>query len=422
MRNFLVLASMVMLLVSCAPGMEDLPKLQAKLSQPNVEERQEAVEKIGKIKDATPAVLPVLYKALESDTSPTVRTEAAKSLQKLGFSQAASELEKALAKDASPDVRVASANALHGLAGFNALDVLVGGTNDTSEQVRAACVACIGQIGGEKAATIAREMLTSDTSPMVRKNAVAALARMQDAQGYSLIEKAAFEDQSMDVRTEAVIAVGSYPGEKSMEVLCRALKDASLKDAAITAISKNNRARDSEEAIGLIMAEVDANPKFIDDDRVIEIFVASGDQRVKPYFRQYILYPYCNRDTIKVIAKRMRNSGDLSLVPQLLSDIRSTSDSDVITNICTALGYFGDRRATPVMVSMLRNRDSYKSCVTRQFIWVLSALNDPDAYNYLCQMCCNEKDRDIRDAACRASSDIYLSNTRKLKKCPCWNR
>jgi len=419
MKKLSIVVCCLFALAACAPGMKDLPKLQSKLSTADVKIRMKAVQKMGQITGATPEVLPILYGVLKTDSNSGVRAVAAKSLQNLGFTEAQTPLQVALKDDKSPEVRSAAAESLYGLAGFNALESLTQGTSDLNAEVRAVCVKYVGEIGGERASKTIRGKLKNDTSPIVRTQAVSALGQMKDVQGFELVKDAIINDTSLSVKKAAVVAIGNYSGEDSMNVLCTALKDTVLQDAAIESIHENNRSADSKEAITLLMAAFDADPEKIKDDRIIDIFIQCNDMRVKPYYRKYILYPWSDRDKFEGIVKMLKRNGDTTMVPQLISDLRGVRKSSRIINIVTALGHFQDRRATPVLLSMIRNRSQYKSHVPSHLFWALDVIGDPSSAGYLCHLCCKDTDKDTRRDAC----EVLFHNQNELdwpkQKCNC---
>lgn len=420
---FTVLSSIVFL-IYCAPTMKDLPKLQAKLSDPDEKTRISTVKKIGEIKDPTPETIPILFTTLKNDTSPAVRAECATSLKKLGFPEAEGALTEALKTDPDPTVRTNSAEALYVVAGYKVLDLLIyTSNNDSSPQVRSACLKQVGKIGGPKASQNLMGKLGDDQSSEVRAQAASSLGEMKDDGAYGLLKGTAFNDSDLDVRRACVIAVGNYPGDDSMQFLCKSLKTTDLQDAAITTIHENRRGNESREAITYILQIANNSTQI--DDRVVEIFLDTQDPRVNQYLYRVIVYEYTSSDTIKAIVNKTRRENDTSMVPNLISTLRSTNNSSVQINCSRALGYFQDPRAVSVLISKLRNRGQYSSHVPGHFVWALSAIGHPNAYNYLCQMCCNEDKKRLRNDACEASSDLWRGSWRykvNLEECPCWNK
>ncbi len=410
-------------LFSCAPSMKDMPKLQKQTQSSNEKERLSATEKIGEIKNATPEVLTTLNHILKNDGSSSVRSEAAKSIGNLGFQQSHDPLSVSLKTDSNNTVRNSAVTALYTISGANAINNFIEASNDENSKIRFLCVKYLGNIGGEKAASTIREKFQSDPSPEVRAQAVKSLGKMKDKTSYELIKKSIKTDSSESVRVEAVKAIGNYPGADSMKILCEALENSATQKAAIDAIYEHKRADESKKAISILMKNADEDSSFLNDSKIVHIFIDSGDNRVKPYFRQYITYEYCDRDNIRLIATTLKDRGDTSLVPALCRDLDLTNESATIINLCTALGSFDDNRATSSLLSKLQNRSNYSNCVPTHIIHALEAIKDPKAANYLCQMCCNEKDKKDRQDACQASSAIVLGNPfAKLPKCPCWNK
>ena len=419
---FIIIPLSLIVFTGCTPKMKDFPELQEKAASPAEKDRISAVEKIGKIKDADPnTVLPALYEVLGSDISANVRYAAVKSLTRLGFAEANDALIRALKEDKDPGVRAAAATGVYTLS--KSANVLIAACQtDSSPHVRAACVLYLGRIGGSKAADEVKYRLKEDRASEVRAQAASALGEMKDLSSFALLKETAFKDDSAKVRNASVVAIGALPGKDSMQFLVQCLKMPNLQDSAVTAIQRHDRGGESTEAITSLLEIANASPRKV-DERLVDIFLTSKDQRVKPYFRRYILHPRAKSEHIRIIIHSMRKAGDTSMVPQLISDFRSTSKSSVQINLAMALALYGDPRATDPLLCALQNRAKYSRNVPKHFVRALEVLNDPKALQYLCSMCCEESDRDLRRAACRASRSVVRNNWRsKLPDCPCWHK
>ena len=112
-------------------------------------------------------------------------------IERLASRRADSAAAAALARAAvSADyflTRVQAAEALDSAPAAVALPALERALADTSAQVRAAAVAALGKVGGERAAVLARGAWTHDTSYEVRGRALTALARLDTAGRHALI-------------------------------------------------------------------------------------------------------------------------------------------------------------------------------------------------------------------------------------------
>jgi HEAT repeat protein len=420
-RYWILPAVFVILSVACAPTMKDIPKLQEKISSPDEATRITAVRDLGCMKNATMDVLPILYRTLKTDTSEKVRVQSVESLKKLGFVDSIEPLRTALKSDAAPTVRKASAEALHSLQGSLAYDQLAEAVNDESSFVRATCVRLIGEIGGAKALEVISQRLRSDPSPEVRSQAATSLGVMKDQKSFPDLKKSAMKDESSEVRTAAVIAIGSIPGNESLAFLQEALISKDMQDSAITALQKNQLGANSPEIMTSLLRIAKASSSL--DSRILDIFLNSNDPRAKPYLYQAIIDTNVSRDTIDVIVKRLRENNDFTFVPRLINDMESTRDLEKTVRICQALGGFRDPRATPALMSCLRsslNNLRSESLLSTHYIWALDAIGDLNAWDYLCELHCQDPDKDIRYKAGEALFHIYNVNLQhKTPASPC---
>lgn len=413
----------MLFIVSCAPSMKDFPKLQAKAASPDESTRLSAVKDIGRIKGATPEVLPVVISTLKNDTSDNVRAEAARSLKNLGFDQAAEPLKEALKSDRSPDVRIASAEALYGIVGQNAYDPLVTALKDDDSTVRTNCVKFIGNIGGPAACDVIRERLVKDKAGDVRGQAAASLGELKDEKSVPELKKAALNDSEIEVKKAAVIAIGVFPGNDALNFLCSALKKQELQDAAITALDNNQKGSDSREVITTLLAISRSSSNL--DPRVLNIFLRSPDPRVKPFFYSAIIDDNVDRDAIDVIVKRLKMENDYSMVPRLINDLQGTRDLDKTVRLCQALGDFGDPRATSPIMSLLQaslyNRKQ-QSLLIPHYINALGNIGDLKAWDYLCRLHCQDSEEKVRYDSGQALYRMYYNNiqdTHPASPCEC---
>ena len=416
----------LVLMIGCAPTMKDFVKLQNSATSPDENQRFKAVEEMGKIKKADPIiVVPTLSNILKSDKSTKVRIEAARSLTQLGFLESKEALIDSLQSDESSEVRVMCAEGVCTLLGNTAQNEMIQCVQkDKAGTVRASCVKCLGKMNSNEANTTVQNSLQNDEDSLVRMAAASALGQMKDKSTLGLLINAAENDSAVKVKEAAVVAIGAIPGQESMDFLVKALKDSALMDSAVTAINNNKRGNESPEVVNILVRYVDQTPSAM-DDRICNILLQSGSPQIKQAFRKYYNLPNASDDIIEMSVKKMRRSGDTSLVSYLIKDLKRSNDFKVQVNLIRALAYFQDRSATPILLNMLRNRSRYHSCIPKHLMWALGGggLNDPRAYNDLCNMCCNKSDKKLSRDACVASSDIYRSNYKvKLPECPCWNK
>jgi len=417
---------MLVCLVACAPTMKDFVKLKDNAKSHDERQRLKAVKKMGKIKEADPTiVIPTLSNILKFDESSKVRIQAASSLTELGFLESKNALIESLQSDEDSEVRLMCAEGIYTLLGENAQKQMIQcAQKDNAGIVRASCVKCLGKITSNEARDTVKKCLQKDEDSIVRSAAASALGQMRDKSALDLLINASQNDSALKVKEAAVVAIGAIPGQESMSFLTKALKNSVLMNSAITAIHNNQRGNESPEIIDIITSYVEEKPDEM-DERICNILLRSEKPQIKQSFRKYYNQPYADSDIVKKSVTVMRNNGDTSLVSFLISDLNNSSTFKVQVNLVRALAYFQDRSATPTLLNMLRNRSRYHSCLPTHLMWALGGggFNDPRAYDYLCNMCCNESDKDLRRDACVASSDIYRSNYKaKLSECPCWNK
>lgn len=422
----IVLMFSLVFMIGCAPTMKDFGKLKNSTTSHDEKQRFKAVKKMGKIKKADPIiVVPTLSNILKSDKSTKVRIQAARSLTQLGFLESKKALIDSLQSDENSEVREMCAKGICTLFGKTAQNEIIQCVQkDKAGTVRASCVKCLGKMNSNEAKTTVQNSLQNDEDSLVRIAAASALGQMKDKSTLGLLINAAKNDSVVKVKETAVVAIGAIPGQESINFLVKALKDSVLMDSAVTAINNNKRGNESPEVVNILVHYIEQTPSAM-DDRICNIFLQSGSPQIKQTFRKYYNLSSASNGIIEKSVKKMRRSGDTSLVSYLLKDLKNSNDFSVQVNLVRALAYFQDRSATPTLLNMLRNRSRYHSCLPKHLMWALGGggLNDPRAYDYLCSMCCNESDKDLRRDACVASSDIYQNNYKvKLSECPCWNK
>lgn len=416
-KRIWIVCIMAFIVISCAPGMSDLPKLQEKSLSPNEETRIAAVKDIGRITDATPAVLPILFSALKSDASSKVRAQASESLKILRFPESVGPLMDSLKNDDEPAVRKASLEAYYGIIGADSYNVILDALKDDSPIVRSGGAFILGKIGGDGACKVLRELLKTDPSSEVRLTAATCLGGLQDKDAFDVLKRAALTDGNSEVRIAATVSIGAIPGSASENFLIDTLKNKELQDAAITSLQKNNLGSNSSKAILNLLDIAKSSPKV--DSRFVDIFLKSKDARVKPYLYRAIVDEWTDRDTIDAIVKRFKEENDYSIVPRLINDLKNNQSTSEISHICQALGRFRDPQATPVLLaelqSNLENRSKHKSdaCAPKHYMWALGEIGDLRAWNYLCEVHCKNPHKDNRYEAGEALFHLYNNSPQK---------
>jgi aminopeptidase N len=112
--------------------------------------------------------------------------------------------------------RVAAAQALAAFPAAVALPALQAAMKDTSAQVRAAAVEALGNLGGDRAAALARQAWTGDSSDAVRAAAVAALARSDSTGRRAVVLQALRTPSYRDVVQNAAYRVIARSGDTTM--------------------------------------------------------------------------------------------------------------------------------------------------------------------------------------------------------------
>ena len=107
-----------------------------------------------------------------------------------------------LGQSNDPAVRQDIAAALGAIGGSAAVDALTAASKDQDSTVRTRAMLALGQIGDERLAGPATDLLRNDPDPTVRRTAVWALSMLQNDDSYRTIE-AATEDPDQNVRQAA---------------------------------------------------------------------------------------------------------------------------------------------------------------------------------------------------------------------------
>jgi aminopeptidase N len=112
--------------------------------------------------------------------------------------------------------RVQAAQALAAFPAAAALPVLETALKDTSAQVRAAAVEALGNLGGDRAAALARQAWTGDSSDAVRAAVVVALARSDSAGRRAIILQALRTPSYRDAVQNSAYRVIAQTGDTTM--------------------------------------------------------------------------------------------------------------------------------------------------------------------------------------------------------------
>lgn len=117
---------------------------------------------------------------------------------------AVAALNEVVSADADADVRVTAAFTLGRLGDASAVDALLKGLKDDSENVRSQCAAALGQIRDERAVADLLNILRSDLKPLLRLQAASSLAKIKT--GVSETDLAALLENEGDERVKMAIA------------------------------------------------------------------------------------------------------------------------------------------------------------------------------------------------------------------------
>lgn len=239
---------------SLTPLQREIEKLRVRLSSSNMEERREAVMRLGAMAraDSSRAALPAL-----KDASVVVRATAARAVLSLPAGEAASALLPLLA-DKDEFVRRETAYALGETRSRTAVEALATAlARDKEAGVRGAAAVALGQIGDESATPVLTEAIgrriarsgflnritfrRTEENEFVRRSAAVALGQMKSRAAVpALINALANERAGDDVRREAARALGLIGDPAAIPTLRAALatRDPYLSEIASEAIRR----------------------------------------------------------------------------------------------------------------------------------------------------------------------------------------
>jgi HEAT repeat protein len=217
------------------PSQIEIEKQQQRLSSSDVEERRDALMRLGtmRLAAASRAALPAL-----NDAAPIIRATAAKAILSIGPEASVSAL-LSLLNDKDEFVRRETAYAL-GLTRSRSATAALSERllNDKEDGVRGAAAVALGQIADEAAivalvGTLAPELSTPakskkkrEANPFVLRSAAAALGQIGDRAGTpALISTLGNEKFPDDVRREAARSLGLI-GDPAAEPALRAASNA----------------------------------------------------------------------------------------------------------------------------------------------------------------------------------------------------
>ena len=192
----------------------------SELQSADEEERREAVQMLGAMRDA--ATIPALRAALD-DKSDRVRAAALAAMGMLAEPSLAPLVAASLTKDKRPFVRKAAAYALGHFKGGEATAALVAGLRDKDMEVRGA--AAVALTDAPDAAAIAPlTQSLSDKSAFVRAHAAAALGAngRAAAQAVPNLVKMLATDEDHEARRQAAAALGRIGEPAALAALERA--------------------------------------------------------------------------------------------------------------------------------------------------------------------------------------------------------
>lgn len=231
------------------PLQREIQKQQRRLSSEEVEERRDALVRLGNLKraEASRAAAAAL-----NDRSESVRVAAAHAIGSLPPSEAASILIPLL-KDKSEFVRREAAFALGETRDRSAVDSLRQMLQDKKFSVRASAAIALGNIGDESAVTALTEVLsgatgkksTNSEQEFARRAAAKALGQIHSRAAVPALI-AALENigSASDTRREAATSLGLIGDAMALPALRAAVESASdpyLAEAARSAIKSIER-------------------------------------------------------------------------------------------------------------------------------------------------------------------------------------
>lgn len=232
------------------PLQREIQRQKQRLASDNVEERRDAVMRLGNLKrpEASRAAAAAL-----NDASATMRVAAAHAVGSLPPTEAASLLIPLL-KDKSEFVRREAAFALGKVREHSAVPPLIDSLHEKKLSVRAAAAIALGDIGDETAAPALVQVLTgangkkskNSDEEFVRRSAAKALGQIRShAAVPALIKTLQNLNAASDTRREAAISLGLIGDSSALPALHTALEsdDPYLAETARSAIKAIERVR-----------------------------------------------------------------------------------------------------------------------------------------------------------------------------------
>ena len=249
--NFEFISSVVMAIAQTYGRL--VQSLNTSLQNKDLWVRSDAAKSLGKI--GNDKAVDGLNTALQ-DKDLWVRSDVAKSLGKIGNDKAVDGLITAL-QDADSRVRYYAAEALGKIGNDKAVDGLIIALQDVDSEVRSYAAEALGKIGNDKAVD-SLIIALQDVDSWVRENASRALGKIgNDKAVDSLIF--VLQDRDSGFRGNAALALGEIGNERAVDSLIAALQDKDLEVGCCAAEALgeigNERAVDS-----LIAALQDEHP------------------------------------------------------------------------------------------------------------------------------------------------------------------
>ena len=240
LRNFCAFCAFLSL--TCLPvlAQDAIQKQQQRLSSSDVEERRDAVMRLGsmRLEPASRAVVPALQ-----DAAPIVRATAAKAILSLGGEASAGHLLPLL-NDREEFVRRETAYALGHTRSRTATAALSERLlNDKEDGVRAAAAVALGEVADEAAVVPLVQTLTSTkkANGFVQRAAAVALGKIKSRAGTAaLISTLGNKQLPSDVRREAARSLGLIGDPTAADALRAAATDSDpyLAEIAHTALKR----------------------------------------------------------------------------------------------------------------------------------------------------------------------------------------
>lgn len=345
-------------------GVEEASKILVKIGPPAIgpleglwraggtEERRLALNVIGRIDDEKgPAMI---KQALSGGQDLRLRLDAIRIVED-NLDPDPALIIPAL-KDPSPEVRKAAALALGNIGDEDSADALKGLLNGSSGEVRASMLLALGKTGSEDSFDVLVSSL-GDKDPVIRARAAEALGELGNPKATPHLAKL-LEDGNADVREAALEAIALLGDASASGALVAALasKDASLRVAAVKALGRSG----GKEAVGPLIkliadpdGEISRNALVsvsfvLQKLRGVDVPVEEGDIR-----RLIDLLDHPEEHM------RIRASSSLGLLgPQVMpgvSEAARTGQKHVRIRAVNVLGKVKDKRATPVLLEILRN-------------------------------------------------------------------